>query len=118
MNPIVQDVPDLGGSQRLHPTRSLRDQPKPIPSVRVSVKAVPNASRDSIDGPLGDRLKVRVAAAPEDGKANKAIEALLAKACGLPARSATVLSGHSRAEKTVELKGIDAATARAKLGVH
>ncbi len=116
-NPIVQDVPDGGGVRRVHPTRSTRDQPKPVPSVRIAVKAIPNASRDSIDGPLGDRLKVRVAAAPEEGKANKAIEALLAKACGVAPRNVTILSGHTRAEKTVEIKGIDAATACRKLGL-
>ena len=87
------------------------------PAVRVAVKAVPGSSRDAIAGPLGERLKVKVAAPPEHGKANKAIEALLATACGLPRRDATVVSGHSRAEKTVELTGIDVATARARLGL-
>ena len=85
--------------------------------VRVSVKAVPGSSRDAIAGPLGDRLKVRVAAPPEDGKANKAIEALLAEACGLQARDATVVSGHARPEKTVELRGVDEPTARRLLGL-
>ena len=39
----------------------------------IRVKAVPGASRDEIAGPLGDRLKIRIAAPPEGGKANKAI---------------------------------------------
>lgn len=91
--------------------------PGGAPAVRVAVKAVPGSSRDTIAGKLGDRLKVRVAAPPEDGKANKAIEALLAAACGLHARDATVVSGHSRAEKTVELRGIDAPTALRLLGL-
>ena len=87
------------------------------PSVRIAVKAVPGASRDAIAGPLGDRLKVRVAAPPEGGKANKAMEALIAAACGLPARSASVIVGQSRAQKVVEVNGIDAPTARARLGL-
>lgn len=101
MTPIVQPVTTPG-------------QP---PAVRIAVKAVPGASRDAIAGPLGDRLKVRVAAPPEDGKANRAIEALLAAACDLPARSVTVVSGHARPEKTVELRGIDEPTARRRLGL-
>ena len=35
--------------------------------VLLLVKMVPGASRDEIAGVVGDRLKVRVAAPPEDG---------------------------------------------------
>ncbi|RLS93446.1 MAG: DUF167 domain-containing protein [Planctomycetota bacterium] len=45
----------------------------------LRVKAVPGAKRDAIAGALGDRLKIRVAAPPEDGQANAAIRALLAR---------------------------------------
>ncbi len=45
--------------------------------VLVWVKAVPGAAQDTVAGALGDRLKVRVSAAPEDGRANKAICRLL-----------------------------------------
>lgn len=101
----------------VQPVTAKEGGPVSHPAVRVAVKAVPGSSRDAIAGPLGDRLKVRVAAPPEDGKANKAIEALLAAACGLPARNATVTAGHTRPEKTIELRGIDVPTARAKLGL-
>ena len=105
MDTIVQPVITPEGDSR------------PSNAVRVAVKAVPGSSRDAIAGPLGDRLKVRVTAPPEDGKANKAIEALLASACGLPVRSVLVVSGYTRPEKTVELQGIDVAAARARLGL-
>ena len=36
----------------------------------IRLKVVPGSSRDAIAGILGGRLKVKVAAAPEDGKAN------------------------------------------------
>jgi len=49
----------------------------------IAVKAVPGAARDEIAGLLGERLKVRVAAPPEDGKANEAICRVLAAALGL-----------------------------------
>ncbi|HZW06544.1 MAG TPA: DUF167 domain-containing protein [Phycisphaerales bacterium] len=103
MPPIVQPLTTGGGDGR--------------PAVSIAVKAVPGASRDAVAGVLGDRLKVRVSAPPEDGKANRAIEALLASACGLHTRDATVVAGHTRPEKTVQLRGIDEASARRLLGL-
>ena len=76
--------------------------------VVVRVKAVPGASRDAIAGPLGDRLKVRVAAPPEGGRANEAIAALLAAACGIPVRAVVLESGPSQAQKTFRLRGAQA----------
>jgi len=75
----------------------------------VRVKAVPGAKRDEVAGRLGDRLKIRVSAPPEGGKANSAIAALLAKALGVKERDAEVVQGFSSAEKTVLVRGVDAA---------
>lgn len=73
--------------------------------VRVRVKAVPGASRDEVSGALGDRLKVRVSAPPEGGRANAAIAALLADACGIPPRSVELAHGASRPVKEFVLRG-------------
>ena len=75
---------------------------------RILVKAVPGAKKDEIVGRLGDRLKVRVSAPPEGGKANAAICELIATALGIKARDVRIVSGQSRAEKTVEIDGVDA----------
>ena len=83
--------------------------------VRLRIKAVPGARRDAIAGQLGDRLKVRVSAPPEGGKANAAIEALLADALGVRARFVSVVSGRTNPEKIVEAVGVDVATAAARL---
>jgi uncharacterized protein (TIGR00251 family) len=71
----------------------------------ISVKAVPGASRDEIAGMLGDRLKVRVQAPAEEGKANRAICNLIAKRLGISTARVTVESGRSRAEKTLRIEG-------------
>lgn len=79
---------------------------------RLLIKAVPGAKKDEIVGRLGDRLKVRVSAPPEGGKANTAICDLIAKALGVKARDVRIVSGQSRAEKTLEVDGTsDAAIA-------
>lgn len=80
----------------------------------LAVKAVPGAKRDQVAGVLGDRLKVRVAAPPEDGRANKAICVLLAAELGRKAREVEVVQGHSNPEKTVRITGASAADIRAK----
>ncbi len=50
--------------------------------ITLKVKVVPGASRTQLSGWLGDMLKVRVSAPPEKGKANAAVEALLARDVG------------------------------------
>lgn len=74
-------------------------------TIMIRVKAVPGASRNSIAGLLGDRLKIRISAQPEGGKANKAICKLLAKALGLKAAQVQIHSGHTNPEKTIKLTG-------------
>ena len=46
----------------------------------IAVKVVPRAAKDEIVGWLEDALKVRVQAPPQDGRANRALEVLLAEA--------------------------------------
>jgi uncharacterized protein (TIGR00251 family) len=87
-------------------------------AVLLDVKVVPNASRTRIAGVLGDALKVQVAQPPEDGRANRAVEQLLADALGLPAAAVSVVAGHTRPRKTVRLAGLAEADARARLAAH
>ncbi len=74
--------------------------------VLLSIKAVPGAKRDEVVGILGDRLKVRIIAPPEGGKANDAIRELLAQELGVRVRDVEVVRGHTNAEKTVRVSGI------------
>lgn len=74
--------------------------------VRIRLKVVPGASRDAVAGWLGDRLKVRVSAPPEQGKANEAVCRTLAKSLGVAQRAIQIVAGHASAEKTVEIQGL------------
>jgi uncharacterized protein (TIGR00251 family) len=85
------------------------------PACLLRIKAVPGARRDEIVGPLGDRLKVRVAAPPEDGRANDALCALIADALGLPTRAISVVVGPGSALKTLRVEGVTAREAVARL---
>ena len=78
--------------------------------VAISIRLTPRSSSDAIEGveETADgrtHLKARVRAVPEDGKANKALEKLLAKALGLPPRDVSVTSGATSRLKTVSVAG-------------
>jgi uncharacterized protein YggU (UPF0235/DUF167 family) len=77
--------------------------------VKLRIKAVPGSSRDCLAGWLGDTLKVRVTAAPEGGKANAAIEAIVAEGLGLPRRSVRIVAGKTSSRKIVEVTGLSEA---------
>ncbi len=74
--------------------------------VEITVKVVPNASRDRIVGPLGDALKIQVAAPPERGRANAAVEQLLAEALGVKQKDVSVARGMSNPRKVVLVRGV------------
>lgn len=62
----------------------------------------PGARRTEVVGRHGDRLKVRLAAAPEKGAANRELIAFLARALGLPKGAFRLLGAQSRS-KVVEI---------------
>ncbi|MCH8081471.1 MAG: YggU family protein [Proteobacteria bacterium] len=76
----------------------------------LNVHLTPNASRDEITGTenhgnKSGRLKVKVRAVPEKGKANQALCRLLAKYFKLPKSSLEVISGHKSRTKRVLIRG-------------
>lgn len=85
--------------------------------VLIAVKAVPGAKRDGLAGALGERLKVRVAAPPEGGKANTAICALLAATLGVKPTAVRVVRGPSSPEKAILVEGISVDDAERALGL-
>ncbi len=78
--------------------------------VEVRVRLTPKASRAGVAGLVaeadgGARLKVAVTAAPEAGRANAALVALLAKEWDLPKTSLTVTAGATDRRKTITVAG-------------
>ena len=81
----------------------------------LSVKVVPNSSRTQVAGVLGAALKVKVAQPPEDGKANRAVIALLVELLGVAPSQVTLISGQTRAQKLFEIRGVSIEVARERL---
>ncbi len=86
--------------------------------VSVSVKVQPRSRRPGVQGlgvsALGPCLRVGVTEAAEDGRANKAVCALMASVLSVPVGSVSVLVGHASRDKTLCVTG-DAAALGARL---
>ena len=84
--------------------------------VQFPVRAQPKASRNTVVGVQGDRLKVAVTAAPSGGKANRAIERVLAKALGVRSSAVEVVSGRTARDKLIRVAGLSVKEAERRLG--
>jgi uncharacterized protein len=77
--------------------------------VSVRVKVQPRARRAGLQGLApgvdGPRLKLAVVEPPEDGRANKAVCAALARALDMPPSAAEVAQGGAAREKLVFIAG-------------
>jgi uncharacterized protein (TIGR00251 family) len=76
--------------------------------MRLAVRVQPRARTRGIAGWAPDgALRVRVVEAPEDGKANRAVEELLAERLRIAGRQVRVVSGGSSRRKLIEIEGLD-----------
>jgi uncharacterized protein len=81
----------------------------------LRVRLTPKGGRDAIEGCVeasdGPALKARVRAAPENGAANAALEALIADWVGVPRRDVALAGGAKSRTKTLALSGDPSALA-------
>jgi uncharacterized protein YggU (UPF0235/DUF167 family) len=75
--------------------------------LRLLLSVTPGASRDELVGRHGEGWKARVTAAPERGRANDAVIALLAGVLRIDRGSIRVVAGHAARRKVVEMAGLD-----------
>jgi len=85
--------------------------------LRLAVWAAPGRGRSSLAGVVDGRLRVRVAAPPVEGRANRELVRFLADTLGLPPSALAVVAGESGRRKTIAISGLDRATAAARLGL-
>jgi hypothetical protein len=75
---------------------------------RVEVTVSAGARRSELVGRHGSGWKARIAAPPERGKANRALEELLAAALGVRRDRVAVVAGLTARRKVVEVEGLEA----------
>lgn len=89
-----------------------------IPHERGSVlpvRAQPGARRDALLGERAGALRIAVSAAPERGKANEAIVALLAEALGCRRSEIRLVSGATARDKRFLIEGLTPEQLRGRL---
>ena len=86
--------------------------------VLFTAKVVPGSSRTTVAGVLEDMVKIRVAAAPEKGKANQCLVTFLAKQLGVRKGDVEIVSGQTQPVKQVRVTGISAAEFLERLGLN
>jgi uncharacterized protein (TIGR00251 family) len=84
-------------------------------AVRFRVHAKPRASRTAIVGVREGVLDVAIAAPPVEGEANAELVRALAEALQVARRDVSIVSGQSGKQKTIEVRGLEAAVLRARL---
>lgn len=73
--------------------------------VTIAVKVIPKSARSEVAGVLADgTLKVKVAAAPEKGRANEALCTFLAGQLGIARSRIAIIRGHTSTRKIVRIE--------------
>ncbi len=69
----------------------------------LTLHVQPGAAHTSVDGEHGEALKLRLAAAPVEGKANAELLRWLARAFGVPRRNVVLLRGETSRAKVLRI---------------
>ncbi|KJS11528.1 MAG: hypothetical protein JL56_01940 [Desulfotomaculum sp. BICA1-6] len=83
--------------------------------VTIRVRVQPRASKNQLAGEMDGALKVRLAAPPVDGAANRSCCEFIAGLLGVAKTRVEIVHGHTGRNKTVRVAGITAVEARDRL---
>lgn len=73
------------------------------------VHVVPRSHREAVTGLHGNALKVRIKAPPLEGRANQALQDLLADWLDVSRDDVEIVAGHTSRRKMVRVTGVQAA---------
>jgi uncharacterized protein (TIGR00251 family) len=72
----------------------------------VGLRVSPGAARSEVVGRHGSAWKVRVAAVPEGGRANRELVGLLARVLGVPRARLDLVAGATARDKVIQVEGM------------
>ena len=82
------------------------------------VRVVPRSRREEVVGLHGDALRIRLAAPPERGKANRALQRFLAERLSVSPSAVEIVSGHTSRQERVRVEGVSADDIGSLLGTE
>lgn len=86
------------------PAHSIADlSDRAQPGARIAVRVTPRGGRDAISVDTDGTVRVRVSAAPTDGRANAAVQDLLARAMRVPKTRLLLIAGATSRDKVFQL---------------
>ncbi len=86
-------------------------------AVRLSIRVQPRASRSEVVGEHDGALKVRLAAPPVEGEANRELVRFLGKLLGVAPSRVSVVTGATGKSKVVEIEGVAVQDVERALGL-
>ena len=84
----------------------------------IPIRVTPLGGRSAIERVEAGQLRVRLAAAPVDGAANRELLEFLAKTLGLPRRNLTLIQGERSRLKLVQVVGLTVGEIRQRLQIE
>ena len=73
---------------------------------RISVQVYPNAAKNEVVDFIDGVLRVKIAAAPVKGKANKELIALISRVLGVDKSRVSISRGHTSRRKVIAIDGL------------
>lgn len=90
----------------------IKDTPQ---GATFAIRVQPRASRNAIQGVMGEALKIALTTPPVEGRANQACIEFLAKLLDVPRSSITIAAGETSRNKVIRVAGMSAAEVRRRL---
>ena len=78
----------------------------PIQKTIISIRVLPNAARNEIAGFTDDILRVKIAAPPLKGRANKELLGFLCRLLAVSKDRVSIIKGHTARNKTIAIDGM------------
>jgi uncharacterized protein len=70
---------------------------------KIKLIVRPGAASNSVEAIIGDRIKIKISAQPQKGKANKALVSFIAAKTGIPKKDIRILTGETSNFKEIEI---------------
>ena len=83
--------------------------------IKISIKVQPNSNRNEVVGVVNGVWKIKIAAPPDKGKANKELVDFLSEWLDIKKDRINILRGQTSHNKIVEIEGLSAESLSARM---